>query len=148
MNKFIKGTLKFLLQILAVTAIVMAFDIGMRGMYLIGVPKPEKLERVTVSYPAVTEEEKVLTDPEQMELAVKLTGFLRYAPFQRADGSGEPLIALTYETGDGKTVQVRANRTTVWWKGSAYALKDDETFVNLTEGIFFLDDLQKQSADR
>src|SRR5699024_12799856 len=47
------------------------------GMYLIGVPKAEKVQYVTVSYPEVTDGEKKITDWEQIRLAVQLTGFLR-----------------------------------------------------------------------
>lgn len=141
MKKYIKGILKFLLQILLSTAVILCIDIGISGMYLIGIPQIENVEKVTISYPAVTDEVKELSDGEQIGLAVKLSGFLKYAPFRQPGLNEEPWITITYYTADGKTIPVCANRTTVWWKGKAHVLKDDETFINLTEGIFFLEDL-------
>ena len=32
---------------------------------------------------------------------------------------------------------VSANETTVWWHGKAQAVKEQEIFLTLTEGIFF-----------
>jgi len=34
-----------------------------------------------------------------------------------------------------------ADEETVQWRGKTRTLADDNTFVNLTEGIFFLDDI-------
>ena len=42
---------------------------------------------------------------------------------------------------DGTDKTISANNTTVWWNGKTYVIKDKEMFVNLTEGIFFLEDL-------
>lgn len=142
MNKYIKGTLKFVLQILVTTALLLCIDIAMKGMYLIGIPEIEDVKLVTVSYPEVTEEVKQITDGENIGLAVKLSSFLRYAPFREADLSEAPLVTVTYYTADGKTVSVSANRTTVWWKGKPHAIKSGKTFLNLTEGLFFLKDLE------
>lgn len=38
--------------------------------------------------------------------------------------------------------EISANNTVVWWKGKKYIIKDKDMFVNLTEGIFFLEDIQ------
>lgn len=143
MNKYIKGTLNFLLQILVSTVLVVCINIGMNGMYLIGIPQIGNVEKVTISYPEATDGMKEISDEEHLELAVKLSGFLRYSLFQEADVDKSPLITITYYTCDGRTVSVSANRETVWWKGKAHALKDDEIFINMTEGIFFLEDLVK-----
>lgn len=42
---------------------------------------------------------------------------------------------------DGTDKIISANNTTVWWNGKTYVTKDKEMFVNLTEEIFFLEDL-------
>lgn len=143
-NKFVRGTVKFLAQVLAMTVLLASINILISGMYLIGIPKIENIEKVTISYPDVTEEIKEITDPEQIELAVKLSGFLKYSLFKEADTTQPPLITITYYTSSGEVIPVSANRKTVWWNGKAHLIKDDETFINLAEGIFFLNDLVEQ----
>ncbi|MCD8126606.1 MAG: hypothetical protein LUD82_03735 [Clostridiales bacterium] len=119
------------------TAFIMAYRIGSEGMYLIGIPDAEEVQRVTITYPTVTDEGKVLTDEEEIELAVSLSGFLKYELFSEADADGEPLVTVTYDMASGETVTVSANRDTVWWKGEAHAIKEEETFINVTEALFF-----------
>ena len=41
-------------------------------------------------------------------------------------------------------IGISANNTTIWWNNKTYIIKDKELFVNLTEGIFFLEDLQTE----
>lgn len=142
MKKVLKSALRFLAQIAFVTVLLVAVKIVMDGMWLLGLPELEAIQSVRVAYPEVTGEVKETTDPEEMELALKLTGFLKYDLFQKAEGSQEPLIFITYHLQDGTDRTISANRTTVWWKGNAYALKDPDLFVNLTEGIFFLAEVQ------
>lgn len=136
-NKILKGILQFLAQLAVLAALLVALSILWRGMYLIGIPSADSVAEVSVSYPALTREVKTFRDPETLELAVKLSGFLRYDLFAQPDASGEPLITLSYLTIDGDTVTVSANRTTVWWRGQVHAIKDPDLFVNLTEGILF-----------
>ena len=111
-----------------------------KGMYLIGIPGIKDVDRVTISYPEMTEEIKEVTDEKQVELAVKLTGFLKYALFEETDETDGPLITITYFKDNGESIAVSANRKTVWWKGKARAIKEKEMFVNLTEGIFFFNE--------
>ena len=84
-NNYLKSIIRFLIQIGVVAALLMGFSIFHGGMYLIGVPKAEKVQYVTVSYPEVTDGEKKITDWEQIRLAVQLTGFLRYSLLEEAD---------------------------------------------------------------
>ncbi|MCD8342673.1 MAG: hypothetical protein LUC87_11115 [Clostridiales bacterium] len=123
------------------TALSMAFKIGSEGMYLIGIPDAEEVQRVTIAYPAVTDERKALTDEEDIALAVSLSGFLKYELFSEADADSEPLVTITYDTVNGETVTVSANRDTVWWRGKAHAIKEEETFINVTEALFFQADI-------
>ena len=99
------------------------------------------MQYVTVSYPEVTDEEKKITDREQIRLAVQLTGFLRYSLLEEADSGESPMITITYYRENQPAITVSANRNTVWWKGKSHVIKDPDMFVNLTEGIFFLEDL-------
>ncbi len=133
-RKWGKKALIFLSQIVVVTVLLVGISILTDGMYLIGVPDMGDVEGVTVSYQG---EVKESTDGEDIELAVKLTGFLRYSLFEEAGASGEPLITITYHLKSGKDVDVSANRETVWWQGRAHAIKEKGMFIKLAEGIFF-----------
>lgn len=136
-KRWLQTVVGILVGTLLGTALVMAYRIGSEGMYLIGIPAAEEVQRVTIAYPAATEEEKVLTDTEDIELAVQLSGFLKYELFSEADADGEPLITITYDMESGETVTVSANRDTVWWKGEAHTIKEEDTFLNVTEALFF-----------
>lgn len=140
-NNYLKSIIRFLIQAGVTVALLVGVSIFHRGMYLIGVPKAEKVQYVTVSYPEVTDEEKKITDREQIRLAVQLTGFLRYSLLEEADSGESPMITITYYQENQAAITVSANRNTVWWKGKSHVIKDPDMFVNLTEGIFFLEDL-------
>lgn len=137
-RKTAKAIGRLLAQIVVTTIVLLAIEISMEGMYLLGIPSKENVTKIMVSYPAVTEEAKVFTDAENIDLGLHLTGFLRYVPFEKCDNQEEPLITITYVLQNGQEVSLSANRNTVWWKGKAHAVKQKDIFVNLTEGIFFL----------
>ena len=113
MNKFVV----FLCEVLCITAVVMGISIMKDGMYLLGVPSINDVRKVVIAYPNVTDEVKEITDDGEIELAVKLTGFLKYSLFDKADASETPLISITYYLNNGESVSVAANKNTVWWKG-------------------------------
>lgn len=136
-KKVIKKVIHFLITICIVTTLSMGLSILTKGMYLIGVPQIDDVRKVTISYPEVTDEVKEISDEEQIELAVKLTGFLKYSIFEKADEKETPMITITYILENGKGITVSANDSTVWWKGKAHVIKDKEMYINLTEGIFF-----------
>ncbi len=52
-NNYPKSIICFLIQIGVAAALLMGFSIFHGGMYLVGVPKAEKVQYVTVSYPDV-----------------------------------------------------------------------------------------------
>lgn len=52
-----------------------------------------------------------------MELALKLTGFLNYNVFKKADSEEEPVITIVYHMKNGTDKVISANDTTVWWNG-------------------------------
>ena len=139
-HKAVKELLRFVLAVFLSVSAVLAVSILMNGMYLLGIPDPEDVQSVVVEYPGVTDEKKEFTDREHVEQAVKLTGFLRYALFEEPVSGGSPMITITYVLDDGRTVSVSADRETVWWKGRPRAIKDREMFINLAEGIFFLEE--------
>ncbi len=139
-GKIMKAGIRFAVTVLLTTMLLMGWSILTEGMYLIGVPRIEDVTKVTISYPEAAEEAKEFSDREHMELAVKLTGFLRYSLFEDADSQDAPMMTITYLLEDGKSVSVSASRSTVWWHGKAHAIKDREMFIKLAEGVFFLNE--------
>ena len=85
---------------------------------------------------------KEISSREDIELALKLTGFLKYDLFEKVNSEEEPTITITYFLKDGTSKTISANNTTVWWNNKIHVIKDKDMFINLTEGIFFLEDLQ------
>ena len=142
MKKIFKSLPRLLGQMAIVAAVLIGFQVVTGGMWLFGLPELDQVESVSIAYPQVTEEVKIVTGEEDKELALKLTGFLKYNLFQKAADGQQPLIIITYHLQDGTDRNIAANGTTVWWKDKAYALKDPDIFVNLTEGIFFLAEVQ------
>lgn len=53
----------------------MGISVFAEGMYLIGVPDIDDVQKVMISYSEITSEIKEFSDAERIELAVKLTGF-------------------------------------------------------------------------
>lgn len=142
MKGILKSVLHFLVTAMVTTALLIGFQVVTNNMWLFGLPELDQVESVSIAYPQVTDQVKTVTDGENKELALKLTGFLKYNLFQQAEGSQQPLITITYHLQDGTDRSIAANGTTVWWKDKTYALKDPDIFVNLTEGIFFLAEVQ------
>ena len=114
----------------------------MNGMYLWGLPRINDIQSVNITYPSVTDDVKEISSREDIELALKLTGFLKYDLFEKVNSEEEPTITITYFLKDGTSKTISANNTTVWWNNKIHVIKDKEMFINLTEGIFFLEDLQ------
>lgn len=142
MKRILKRALRLLVTVIVTTALLVGFQVVTAGMWLLGLPGQNEVKSVSIAYPQVADQVKTVTGEEDKELALKLTGFLKYNLFQKADDSQQPLITITYHLQDGTQRSISANRTTVWWKGKTYALKDPDIFVNLTEGIFFLAEVQ------
>ena len=141
MKKVVKFLSRLLIEIIVVTLLVVGIRIFTGGMYLFGLPDLKDVQTVSISYSSVTDEIKEVSSQEDIELSLKLTGFLKYDLFEKADCSEDPLITITYHLKDGTDKVIAANNTTVWWNEKTYAIKDKEMFINLTEGIFFLEDL-------
>ncbi|MCD7787033.1 MAG: hypothetical protein LUG87_05050, partial [Oscillospiraceae bacterium] len=78
-NRFIKKVVQFLVAVFISTLLIMGISVFAEGMYLIGVPDIDDVQKVTISYSEVTSEIKESSDAEQFELAVKLSGFLKYS---------------------------------------------------------------------
>ncbi len=142
MNKLVKGIFRFLIQIAVIVILIVVVNVFINGMYLLGLPNLSDIQSASISYPSVTEDIKEVSSPEDIELALKLTGFLKYDLFKKSDTVEKPLITMTYHLKDGTDKTISANNTTVWWNDKSYTIKEKEMFINLAEGIFFLEDSQ------
>lgn len=142
MNKIVKGLIRFLIEVVVITVLIVGISVFTDGMYLLGLPDLNDIQSVNISYPSVTDGVKEISSREDIELALKLTGFLKYDLFGEVNSEEEPAIIITYFLKDGTSKTISANNTTVWWNNKIHVIKDKEMFINLTEGIFFLEDLQ------
>lgn len=136
-KKFLNSFIKLLCLILSTALVNLGINVGMEGMWLFGIPKAEDVISVTIKYPSLTDEVKEITDREEIELCVNMSGFLKYRPFANTEGKDRPLITFYYHLDNGDQVEVSANATAVFYNGKKHILKDDNTFVNVVEGIFY-----------
>ena len=141
-NKIVKGLIRFLIEVVVITVLIIGIRVFTDGMYLWGLPKLNDIQSVSISYPSVTDDVKEISSHEDVELALKLTGFLKYDLFGEVNSEEEPAITITYFLKDGTSKTISANNTTVWWNNKIHLIKDKEMFIKLTEGIFFLEDSQ------
>ena len=130
----------YLKIIIVNTVFILAVSIGMEGMWLLGIPEIEDVQAVEITDRRYSIEAKEFSDEESIELAVKLSGFLKYKPLKAAQSDSEPVTTITYILSDGSIKSLSANENTVWWKGKAYYLKQERVFLNLAEGIFFYEE--------
>ena len=129
---------RLVLAAVLAAAVTGAFWIAMYGIPLWGVPIQKEVESVRIEF-SQSKECRILTEPEQIELAVKLLNKLNYQPFTQPSESSEQLgpdVTITCILRDGREVSAGANWITGWWKGKAHALKEPDLFVNLAEGLF------------
>lgn len=111
------------------TAIIMVLNVAKEGMWLFGIPKPEDVTSVTIKYPSITEEQLEITDREQIDTCVYLSGFLKYKSFVNGDAKDSPLITVYYHLNNEDQIEVSANDVAVFYKGKRHILKDDNSFV-------------------
>ncbi len=126
--------------IIVSTIFIVIVSIFMEGMWLFGIPKIEDVQSVEVTDLRYSTEAKEFSDAESIELAVKLSGFLKYKPLSAADSDSEPVVTITYHLQDGSSKSLSANENTVWWAGEMRRIKQEEVFLNLSEGIFFYEE--------
>lgn len=132
----IRNFLFSFLAVLIFASISMGIQINTRGMALNNIPKAKDVVSVTINYPTMSEESKEITDPQFVEYSVNMTDYLRYEPSKKVEDE-EPLVSFCYQLSNGEEIEVSANRTAVFYQGKVYKLKNPDSFINMTEGIFF-----------
>lgn len=126
----------YIFRIVITTVIVFGGYIFMNGMFLIGIPKAENLQAVKIEYFEPNYEIKEITDSSKLELAVKITGFLNYSVFEKAEEPFEPKVTITYLLNDRTEISVAADNNTVLRKGKLHKIKQPDIFINISETIF------------
>ena len=102
MNKIFKGLIRFLIEVIVMTVLIVGINIFTNGMYLWGLPRINDIQSVNITYPSVTDDVKEISSSEDIELALKLTGFLKYDLFGEVNSEEEPAITITYFLKDPK----------------------------------------------
>lgn len=146
MKVFAKSAANLLFTMAATTVMLLCLTVAMDGMWLFGVPEPEELQAVQITDRLYSNDAKEFSDEESLRLAVNLTNFLKYKPWGHGSDEEEARVAITYCCKDGSQVQISANENTVWWKGKALELKQENAFLKLCEGIFFLPEAMKMET--
>lgn len=132
-NSFIK----LLCLTLLITLVNLGIRVEMNGMWLWGMPKAENVTSVTIKYPSLTDEAKEITDREEIERCVNMSGLLRYKPFADTEGKDVPLITFYYHLDNGDQIEVSANATAVFYNGKKHMLKYKNLFVNIVGSAFY-----------
>ena len=131
-----KNILRTALGVVLSLIVVTVLSVMMNGVPIFGAPNPKDVESVTVT--AAGNAGETYTDPENIELAVKLINSLNYQPFTPVTGKAGPDVTITYRLKDGRELTAAANWVTGWWNGEARALKEPDMFVKLADGVFGL----------
>lgn len=126
----------YIFRSIITAVIVFCGYIFMNGMFLIGIPKAENLQAVKIEYFEPNHEIKEITDSSKLELAVKITGFLKYSVFEKAEEPFEPKVTITYLLNDRTEISVAADNNTVLRKGKLHKIKQPDIFINISETIF------------
>lgn len=133
MKKTIK---KSIFEVILTMLILSIIYYGIDGIPLAGLPKEKDVSYIEI-YSASLDEIRICTESEDIEKCVKIVHLLNYK--FGTSKQGPPLITITYHLKDGEKLSISANDNTVYWKGKAHTIKDDngDFFVGVIEGMFF-----------
>lgn len=144
MKKTLKEALRFLLGAAACMILTTGIKIALDGCWLVFLPLDDKVASVTVAYPSLSPEEKELSDTGDVQRCIKMLNLLKYDVFKKTQDKTEPLVTYTYHLKDGTDMVVAANNDTVFYRGKQHVLKESGVFVNVTEGLFFLEEAEEE----
>ena len=124
--------LQTLLTVVLSVLIASAVWIGRYGVPLLGLPKAEDVQSVTLV--SLDSGSVTVTDTENVELLVKAANLLNYK--LGAPDTTDPELTVTYTLKNGEVRVLSASRTNMWWKGRAHPLRQPEVFCNIVDGLF------------
>ena len=108
-----------------------------RGVPLYGMPDSKDIAFVEVRDVRLSSESRRLTSPEDISNARNVASLLNY--WLGVVQDEEPVISITYCLKNGETVDVSASEDMVFWMGKARKIRDGDMFINIVEGLFFMD---------
>jgi hypothetical protein len=124
-----------------ITAVIVAIGfVLMNGIPLLNVPELEEISFIEITDYKLDVHSRRLTEIDDVETALNLTNFLTYLPGE-SDGR-ELVIEMKIHLKNGSLFVISANEERAMMNGKEYRLKGDHgiIFINLAEGIFFLDE--------
>ena len=134
-GSFLKTLGQFAAEVVIITLLVMAMRVAAEGMYLPGLPEAEEISSVTFSSRS-SGHTRELTSPEDIDLALRLTGFLKYDLFKEpADVRTPYTLTLHLKTGD--EITIKAGEDAVLYKDKLRAVKKPGQFSKFADGLFF-----------
>ena len=110
MQKIGKSIAKGAARFLVVAAALIALSILLDGMYLLGLPAQGQVRSVSVFCPEAAAQAKEVSSPQEIELALQVTGLLKYDLFAQASEEQPPAVAITYHLRDGSDVSIGIQR--------------------------------------
>lgn len=134
---YMKKAIRLIATILVVCVVVIALNLLIEGVPLLGTPKLENIDRVVVEHSDYPDDVKEYTDENNIKLAEALLGYLHYAPLKGLTDDN-PVIQITYIMDDGTEYIVKANDNTVWWNGKPHAIHDESMFTKMCTAVFYL----------
>lgn len=140
MKKALKETLRFLLAIAACMILTTGIKIALDGCWLVFLPLDGKVASVTVAYPSLSPEAKEVSDAEDVQRCINMLNTLKYDVFKTSTDTSGSLVTYTFHLKDGTDMVVAANNDTVFYRSKQHVLKESSVFVNVTEGLFFLEE--------
>ena len=105
--------------------------IWLHGMPLMGLPKTEDVEAVTITRGQQTVE---LTALDDVQLMTNAAGLLSYKPFSAVKDT--PVLTVIYHLKNGDTRKIEASAASVWWRGKAHAVHDSGMFLNIVSTLY------------
>ena len=83
MNKIFKCLIRFLIEVIVMTVLLVGINIFMNGMYLWGLPRINDIQSVNITYPSVTDDVKEISSREDIELALKPVSYTHLDVYKR-----------------------------------------------------------------
>ena len=129
--KDIGNVAKILIIVIFFTGKYLLFE----GQSLPHKPGTDDVSSVVVEYRGYSGEAEEYDDELIVKAAVAILNDLDYDRLKKAP-EGDPIVKVTYIKNDKTTISVEANNETVWWRGKAYAIKDEAEFIDAC-GVLF-----------
>lgn len=145
MKKINVKKLHFLIPGIISALVVVVGYILINGIPLTNIPEIGDVSYVEITDARLDLDARTYTEIEDIENALNVTGLLLYKPGkpEEQESPKNPVIELVFHLKDGNTLIIGADEQTVTINGKEHSLKGDNgiTFINVTEGIFFVDAL-------